>query len=584
MSHRGPATDNESLEELTSPLIEIGHSDTPPAVDPEADPYRHVTSRREVVEFTSLLETMYLEQPEQEPPQPEDDEVLALREELRDLHARVDALEVRLSEGVDSALQREEGRGAALETVAEAAKGYVDARLQGLDRAIMTCLERRDVCWGQELKKALDRNRLSWRLGGFSTPAGPISDDRHKTWEALKWDSAEPEVNFYMAVLEDDSTEQPANPLWEAQPEAVRALLQEWPEVWTESTGATDVIKHKIWTTDELPVRKRAYRVSPQKQTVIEEELQKMLCNGVIEPSSSAWASPVVLTPRKDGTPRFCVDYRGVNAKTHHDAYPVPLVHEILESMQGAQYFSSLDLRSGYWQVAMDVESKQKTAMITHLGLFQFKVMPFGLRNAGATFQRLMERVLGELKEKICFVYIDDIIVFSRTQEQHLRDLDAVFQKLHQAQLTLNVKKCHLLQTQLDFLGHVVSSRGVEVDPSKVDAITACPAPTDLKSLQRFLGLVGWYHKFIPRLADIVSPLNNLKKKGVAWEWTAQCQAAFEQLKDRLQSSPVLAQPRPDLAFQVHCDASGVGLGAVLMQVIEGDESHRLCIKSSPGC
>lgn len=193
-----------------------------------------------------------------------------------------------------------------------------------------------------------------------------------KAREALRWSHAEAVVQLYLAELDDKPAKRAVVPLLENQPEVVRPLLQKWATVWTEAKGITSATKHQILTTDELPIRKRAYRVSPHKQAIIEEQIRKMLGEGVIEPSTSAWASPVVLVPGKDQTPRFCVDYRGVNAKTHHDAYPMPLIHEILESLQGARYFSSLDLKSGYWQVMMEEESKQKTAVITHMGLFQF--------------------------------------------------------------------------------------------------------------------------------------------------------------------------------------------------------------------
>jgi len=206
----------------------------------------------------------------------------------------------------------------------------------------------------------------------------------------------------------------------------------------------------------------------------------------------------------------------------------MPMIHNILESLDGATWFSTFDLKSGFWQVEMAYDSRQKTAFVTTAGLFQFKTMPFGTRNSSATFQRLMQTVWREIVGKSCFVYIDDIIIYSKIKE-HLVDLRTVMEKLSKAGLSLNMKKCHLFQRKLKFLGHIVSDNGEEVDPGKTQTKSEYPVPGDIMSLQRFLVLVGWYQKFIPHFVDVAEPFNRMKWKGMRWNLMQECQDSFEQ-------------------------------------------------------
>ena len=314
------------------------------------------------------------------------------------------------------------------------------------------------------------------------------------------------------------------------------------------------------------------YRTSPVERAHISSEVQRMLSEKIIEPSRSPWASPVLLVKKKDGTMRFCVDYRKLNLVTVKDVYPLPRIDDSLAALSTGRYFSTLDLLQGYHQIPMATNSKEKSAFITGDGLYQFLVMPFGLTNAPATFQRFMDAVLSGYKWRTLLVYMDDICVFSGSFEQHLIDLKDVFECMKQARLKLKPSKCHLFQTKINFLGHVVSDQGISPDPDKVKAIQAIPIPKDVKTLQSFLGLVGYYRKFIYGFADICHNLYGLTKILAKFDWTQAHTDSFEKLKFCLTNEPILAHPNYNYPFIIHTDASEFGIGAVLSQIINGQE------------
>ena len=302
-----------------------------------------------------------------------------------------------------------------------------------------------------------------------------------------------------------------------------------------------------------------------------------MLAQDVISPSSSPWASPIVLVKKKDGRTRFCVDYRKLNHLTRKDAYPLPRIDDTLNTLAGSKWFSTLDLISGYWQVELDQQTREKTAFCTPEGLFEFNVMPFGLCNAPATFQRLMDLVLAGLQWSQCLVYLDDVIVMGRTFSEHLQNLSSVFSRIREASLKLKPAKCAFLQPEVHYLGHIVSGDGVATDPSKVEKVKTWPTSTSTKETQSFLGFASYYRRFIRNFAQIAKPLHKLAERNVAFRWTEECQAAFDELRQKLCSAPVLAYPDFKKSFILDTDASDTGIGGVLSQLDDdGRESDRL--------
>ena len=312
-----------------------------------------------------------------------------------------------------------------------------------------------------------------------------------------------------------------------------------------------------------------------------------MLDGGAIRPSNSPWCNAIVLVRKKDGTLRFCIDFRRLNARTKKDSYPLPRMQETMESMVGARFFSSMDLKSGFWQVEMSEQSRQYTAFtVGSLGVYEFLRMPYGLCNAPATFQRLMQNCLGELNLTYALVYLDDVIVYSHTEEDHLRQLQAVFERFQEHGLKLKPSKCSFLWKQITFLGHEVSAEGMKPGNLNLKGIAEMAPPENYTAVRRFLGMTGFFRRFIKGYARIAKPLNNIlegeasKLKSEAVTLPPEALEAFEQLKMCCMTAPVLAFADFTKEFRLETDASSDGLGAVLSQKKEDGKWHPVAFRS----
>ena len=363
--------------------------------------------------------------------------------------------------------------------------------------------------------------------------------------------------------------------LSEEQCSRVSDLIKGFADVFSagdHDLGRTNLAEHTINTGNSRPVKVPPRRIPIHKRQEAEDTVEKLKQQGLIEPSQSPWSSALVFVRKKDGTLRCCVDYRLLNAATIKDTYPLPRIDATLDALSGSTWFSTLDLKSGYHQIILSESDRPKTAFSCGNGLWQWRVMPFGLSNAPATFERLMETVLSGLHWQSALVYLDDIVVFGRSFAEKLDRLREVLCRLRRANLKLNPKKCALFRTEVPFLGHIVSTEGVKTDPEKTKAVQTWPVPQSIKELRSFLGFCSYYRKFVRDFATIAAPLHAMLKNTQRFQWSGQCQEAFVNLKAALISAPVLQYPDPQKPFVLDTDASDHGIGAVLSQSIGGEE------------
>ena len=459
-------------------------------------------------------------------------------------------------------------------TLSFSTQGYTET----LQATVLPSLTGCDLILGMPWLKA-HNPRIDWRTheihinrngrGAYAVGPDPTTCIHARLVSAKQFVRLARQHEAHLAVVRPAETSA-ATPPPPTHPRTA-ALLEEFADVFPkklpDGLPPQRAVDHRIELEPGFPPPNRPpYRLSPAEQDVLKTQIQELVEQGFIRPSKSPYGAPVLFVPKKDGGLRMCIDYRALNKGTIKNAYPLPRIDELLDRLHGAKVFSKIDLRSGYHQIRVTDEDIPKTAFRTRYGHFEFLVLSFGLTNAPATFQTLMNDIFRPYLDLFLIVYLDDICIYSRTEEEHEEHLRLVLTTLRKHKLYANASKCALFQTEIEFLGHVVAADGVRPDPSKLSAIAEWPTPRNPTEVLSFHGLANFYRRFIRNFSAIAAPLTALVKKDVPYVWGDAEETAFRNLKAALLASPVLTTPDPSLPYTVITDASDFAVGGVLCQ------------------
>ena len=400
---------------------------------------------------------------------------------------------------------------------------------------------------------------------------GQVAEKEEDTESAVRLGNDQQPIKLQNSqILNDLGTKLSHLPL--VQRKELAEVITQYREVFPDVPSKTDLIEHDVDVGDSAPIKQHPYRVSPMKKELLDKKVQYMLKNDIIEESQSNWSSPCILVPKHDSGFRFCTDFRKVNDKTKSDSFPIPRIADCIDQIGNAKLVSTFDMLKGYWQVPLTQRAREISAFVTPSGLYQYKVMPFGMKNAPATFQRMVNKLVRDIDG--CEGYIDDVVIFSDNWSDHIRQIKRFFQIMREAKLTINLMKSEFGKATVKYLGHIVGQGQVRPLDAKIQTIVKYPIPTSRKELARFLGMAGYYRNFCLNFSDIAAPLTNLLSKKVKFVWTDDCQLAFDKVKLLLQKSPVLKSPDYEKPFKLIIDSSDVGTGSVLVQEASDGLDH----------